>query len=109
MPHIVLWVSFSKLRRGPCHIMSEDSDLLHFMNAYKSSSFFGSTDDSKVDGAANVILDKLEERGYHVIGFTSFGEPHGSGSSGRTTAMWTLRRAADPNVVPVPTQYGLVT
>lgn len=86
MPHVILYVRFTKMRSGPCHIVSEDSDLLQFMSAYKAKGVFDDANDLKVKGSVSFTLNQLEARGYHVVGFTSLV----TDSNPLCKLMWTL-------------------
>lgn len=92
MPHVLVYVSLEKMRKGPVHIVCEDQDLLHHIKAYKTSGIFGTTDDYKVDGSGLSVVNQLELRGYNIVGMTSFSEEYHGGGTRKTCCMWTLNK-----------------
>lgn len=100
--HVMVYVSFRKVREPKTHIVSTDDLLLQNLNAHPAKSGLSamlesassSSQDMVIDTPAMALLDTLEKYGYKVIGTSSFDESYGGESRGKSYLTWTLKKTS---------------
>jgi len=86
MPHVIIYAKFEHLSQGPTFLANSDELLADFLGATKSVDN-GPVIGLMISDAPYQVLDKLEQRGFRVVGMSSINaERNGQ------TFCWTLHK-----------------
>jgi hypothetical protein len=83
MPHVLIYSHYNNLGKGPTYVANNDQLLLDYLGAVPPNS---SHQDSMVNESPTVVLDKLEQRGYRVVGMSA------NANTQFNSYVWTLHK-----------------
>jgi len=86
MPHVIIYAKFDNLNQGPTFLANNDELLADFLGATKSIDN-GPTSGLMISDPPYHVLDKLEQRGFRVVGMSSI-----TAERNEQTFCWTLHK-----------------
>jgi len=91
MPHVIIYSHYNNLGKGPTYIANNDELLLDFLGAVRPNA---NHQDSMVEDPPYIVLDKLEQRGYKMVGFSC------NANQAFNSYVWTLHKPEE--IEPFP-------
>ncbi|XP_054167245.1 GTP cyclohydrolase 1 feedback regulatory protein-like [Oppia nitens] len=91
MPHVIVFTHYNNLAKGPTYVANDDTLLLDYLGATPPQN---PQQSSVVNESPTQVLDKLEQRGYRVVGMSS------NASDTFTSYVWTLHKPEE--IEPFP-------
>ena len=83
MPHVIIFTHYNNLAKGPTYVANDDTLLLDYLGATPPQN---PQQSSVVNDSPTQVLDKLEQRGYRVVGMSS------NATESFNTYVWTLHK-----------------
>ena len=84
MPHVIIYTTFEDLAKGPTYVANDDTILMDYLGGQPPTRSGGS---ALVNESPTQVLDKLEQRGYKVVGMSST-----TNADGISSYVWTLQK-----------------
>ncbi|KAI1297937.1 hypothetical protein HDE_04385 [Halotydeus destructor] len=100
MPHVSIWTCFRKIHKGPTYISTADALLLQTLSVREApgATFTGPSKELFIELPVHTILDRMQNMGFSVNGFTKFKHRHAARKD--VYFMWTLQKPNhQPNLI----------